>query len=84
LRRVSVHRGRSTVITATLTQGGKRVRGKTVRLGGPGFSRRAKTNSRGRVSFTVRPSRNGKATVSSPLCGGTLRVSAVVRVERDR
>jgi hypothetical protein len=60
------------------------VRGKTVRLRGPGFSRRAKTDSRGRAAFTVRASRNGRATVSSPLCGGTLRVRTVLRAERDR
>ena len=85
-RHVSVHRDRSTVITVTLTKGGKRVRGRTVRLSGPGFSRSKKTSSKGRASFTVRPSRNGKATVSSPFCGGKLAVKATAGrgEQRDR
>jgi hypothetical protein len=86
-RRLAVHRGRSMVIAATLTKAGKGVRGKTVRLTGPGFSRSKKTGSGGRVSFTVRVSRNGRATVSSSFCGGklALKVSASAQGEhRDR
>jgi hypothetical protein len=86
-RRLGVHRGRSTVIAATLTKAGNGVRGKTVRLTGPGFTRSKKTGSGGRVSFTVRASRNGKATVSSSFCGGKLAVKAFASAQgehRDR
>jgi hypothetical protein len=72
-----VHEERKTVLRVTLTKGGNRVRGKTVRLSGPGFSRRATTDSHGRVTFKVWPSRDGKATVSSPFCGGKLAVKLV-------
>jgi hypothetical protein len=71
---VSLHRGRATVVRVTLTKGGKRVRGKTVRVSGPGFSRHRKTNSKGQASFTVRATKTGRATVSSPFCGGKLAV----------
>jgi hypothetical protein len=76
-RKVSVHEERKTVLRVTLTKGGNRVRGKTVRLSGPGFSRRATTDSHGRVTFKVWPSRDGKATVSSPFCGGKLAVKVI-------
>jgi putative CocE/NonD family hydrolase len=75
-RRVGVRRGGTTVIRARLTNGGRRVRGATVRLRGPGFSRRARTNSRGRVRFRVRARRSGRARVSTSYCGGRLRVVA--------
>src|SRR3954452_18177122 len=51
--RVSVHRGVSTVIRVTVKSQGKRVRGGTVHLRGPGFDRTRKTNSKGHASFTV-------------------------------
>jgi hypothetical protein len=70
-----VHRGRETVVHVTLTQQGKRIAGRTIRLKGPGFDRKKKTNSRGRVSFTVRPSKNGVAEVSSAFCGDSLAIS---------
>ncbi|MEA2403485.1 MAG: uncharacterized protein QOE08_132 [Thermoleophilaceae bacterium] len=75
-RRTSVRRGRTTVITAKLTKGRKRVRGALVRLRGPGFSRRARTSRRGVVAFRVRPRRSGRASVSTSYCGGKLAVSA--------
>jgi hypothetical protein len=59
-----------------VTKGRRRVRGATVRLRGPGFSRRARTNSHGQVVFKVRAQRNGRATVSTLLCGARLRASA--------
>jgi hypothetical protein len=72
--RVKVHRDKQTTVRVTLTQNGKRIAGRTVRLKGPGFDKRKKTNARGRVSFTVRPSRNGTATVSSAFCGDRLAI----------
>jgi hypothetical protein len=86
-RHVSLHHGRTTVIRVTLTKGRKRVRGKTIRVRGPGFSRRSKTNSKGQASFTVRAKKNGRATVSSPFCGGKLTVKASADAQgesRDR
>jgi hypothetical protein len=73
---VRVHRAQLTRVKATLTRGGRRVKGATVRLRGPGFNRHAKTSASGRVLFKVRPRRSGRATVSSGGCGGKLRVSA--------
>ena len=75
-RRVSVKRGVRTAVRVRLTRRGRLVRGALVRLRGPGFSRRARTNRRGRVLFHVRARRTGRATVSSPACGGRLRVRA--------
>jgi hypothetical protein len=80
-RHVKVRRAQRTLVRARLTRGGRAVRRTTVRLRGPGFSRRARTNSRGRVAFKVRARRNGRAAVSSGLCGGVLRVTAS-RVKR--
>jgi hypothetical protein len=71
---VKVYRAKQTIVHVTLTQNGKRVRGRTIRFKGPGFSVRKKTNSRGRVTFTVQPSRNGTATVSSAFCGDQLAI----------
>jgi hypothetical protein len=75
-RHLSVTGGATTLVRARLSRSGQRVRGATVRLRGPGFSRSAKTNSRGLVVFKVRARRSARATVSSPVCGGKLRVSA--------
>jgi hypothetical protein len=75
-RHVTVHRSRTTLVHVRVTKSGKRVRGAVVRLKGPGFSRRAKTGSGGRVTFRVRARRSGRATASSPVCGGQLHVSA--------
>jgi hypothetical protein len=72
--RVTVHRDRRTVVRVTLTQRGKRIAGRTISLKGPGFNRRMKTDSHGRASFTVRPSRNGQASVSSAFCGDKLSI----------
>jgi hypothetical protein len=77
-RHLRVRRGQKTRIRVTLTKGGKRVRGSTVRLRVPGVKRRARTNSRGQAVFRVRPRRSGRATVSSTLCGGKLRVRSAL------
>jgi hypothetical protein len=82
-RQVKVRRAVTTRVSARLTKGGKSVRGKTIRLRGPGFDRRKKTGAGGRVSFKVRASRSGRATASSSFCGGKLRVTAT-RVKRRR
>jgi hypothetical protein len=74
-RRVAVRRGRATVIVARLTDRRRHVRGATVRVRGPGFDRRAKTNARGAVRLRLRARRSGRATVSTRYCGGRLRVS---------
>src|SRR4051812_18505254 len=50
-RRVKVHRRAATIVRAKLTKSGKAVRRATVRLKGPGFDRRAKTNSKGKAAF---------------------------------
>lgn len=75
-RHATVRRGRLTDVSAQLSRDGRRVRGAVVRLRGPGLRRQATTDSRGRVTFRVRPRRDGRATVSTALCRGTLRVSA--------
>jgi hypothetical protein len=76
-RHVRLHRGVKTAVRATLTVNGRRVRGRTVVLRGPGLRRGGKTDRRGHVRFAVRPRRSGRATVSAPACGGRLTVSAV-------
>ncbi len=81
-RHVRVRRARQTVLHVRLTGHGKRVRGAVVRVRGPGFHRRARTDRHGRISFRVRARRNGHATVSSPYCGGRLRVKAT-RLRRN-
>jgi hypothetical protein len=81
-QRVSVHRGVSTVIRVTVKSLGKRVRGRTVHIRGPGFDRNRKTNSKGQASFTVRSKRNGHADVSTKFCGDKLTISART-VKRD-
>src|SRR4051812_16204324 len=73
-RGVAIRRGRA-VVRATLTQGGRHVKGTAVSLRGPGFSRRATTGARGRVAIRVRARRRGKVVAAAPLCGGRLRVS---------
>ena len=75
-RHARVRRGRATIVRALLTRRGRRVRGAVVRVRGPGFKRSAKTGRRGRVKFRVRARRNGRATVSTGVCGGKLRVRA--------
>lgn len=83
-RRVRVRPHATTLIRVRLTKGRKRVRGATVRVRGPGFARRARTNARGVVRFRVRARRRGRATVSSAYCGGRLRVSAARLPPRPR
>ena len=82
-RRVKVRQAVTTRVSVRLTRKGKGVRGKTVRLRGPGFSRHKETGPGGKVSFRVKPSKSGRATASSSYCGGKLRVSAS-RVKRRR
>ena len=66
----------TTRVSIRLMKGGKGVRGKSVRLRGPGFDRHKKTGRGGKVSFKVKPSKSGRATASTSYCGGKLRVSA--------
>jgi putative CocE/NonD family hydrolase len=73
-RRVRVRGGRPKLIRATVTKGNRRVRGALVKVRAPGVRKQARTNRRGKVRFRVRAARNGHATVSTPLCGGKLRV----------
>jgi hypothetical protein len=75
-RHRSVRRGARYSLRATLTSAGERVVGATVRLRAPGVTRQATTDSRGRVTFKVRPRRKGHATVSTTACGGRLALSA--------
>jgi hypothetical protein len=82
-RRVAVRRAVRTRVTVRLTKSGKGVRGKSIRLRGPGFDRRKKTGSGGGVTFRVKASKSGRATASTSYCGGKLRVSAA-RVRHRR
>jgi hypothetical protein len=76
-RHLRVRKQKAKTIRVRLVRSnGRAVRGATVRLRGPGFSRHAKTSSRGRAVFTVVPRRSGRVTVSSSYCGGRLRVAA--------
>jgi hypothetical protein len=82
-RHVALGRGRA-VVRVTLSAAGERLRSALVRLRGPGFSRRAKTNRRGRVAFTVRSSRRGRATVRTPVCGARMRITVQEAVAQHR
>jgi hypothetical protein len=73
---VKVRRAVTTRVSVRLTKGGKGVRGKSVRLRGPGFDRRRKTGAGGKVTFKVKASKSGRATASTSYCGGKLKVSA--------
>src|SRR4051812_2706874 len=75
-KRVRMRKRVKTTLRVKLTASRHSVRGATVRVKGPGFSRRAKTNRRGRVTFKVRAKRRGRATVSTGYCGGRLSVKA--------
>src|SRR3954469_13869234 len=75
-RHRTVRRGARYRIQATLTSAGKRVRGATVKLRAPGVTRTGRTDPKGRATFTVRPKREGLATVSTAVCGARLSVSA--------
>ncbi len=75
-RHLRVRKHKAKTIRIRLMRGRHTVRGATVRLRGPGFSKHAKTSRRGRVVFTVRPRRSGRATVSSSYCGGRLHLAA--------
>jgi hypothetical protein len=81
-RSVRVRRGVKTLVRTRLTKSGQGVRGKTVRLRGPGFDRRRKTGAGGRVSFKVNARRAGLAKASTSFCDGKLRVTAT-RVRRN-
>jgi uncharacterized repeat protein (TIGR01451 family) len=45
-----------------------KLKGAVVRISGPGFSRRGTTNSKGVVTFKVRPTKKGTLTISSDRC----------------
>jgi hypothetical protein len=75
-RQVKVARDVTTRVSVRLTHGGKGVRGKTVRLRGPGFDRHRKTGAGGKVTFKVKASKSGRATASTSYCGGKLRLKA--------
>jgi hypothetical protein len=75
-QQVTVRRGLRIRVSVRLTKGGKGVRGKGVRLRGPGFDQHKKTGAGGRVSFKVKPSKSGRATATTSFCGGKLRVTA--------
>ena len=81
-RHVRLRRRVKTDVRVTLTRGHRRVRGATVRLRAPGFSRRARTNRRGLALFKVRARRRGRATVSTTYCGGKLRIKATRATRR--
>jgi hypothetical protein len=83
-RHVRVGGGRTTSIKVRLTKAGRSARGAVVTVTGPGFHRRGKTDSSGRVVFRVKPKRSGRATVSSKLCGGKLTVHASAAKKRRR
>jgi hypothetical protein len=75
-QQVKVRRAVTTRVSVRLAKGGRGVRGKSVRLRGPGFDRRKKTSAGGRVSFKVKPSKSGPAIASTSYCGGKLSVKA--------
>src|SRR3954462_331244 len=91
-RQVRVRGGVRVAVRVRLTRGGRRVAGAVVRVRGPGFAQRARTDGRGRVVFRVRAGggvvfrvragRGGRATVSSPVCGARLRVRAARAIRR--
>jgi hypothetical protein len=75
-KRVALRKARRTVVRARLTKSGRAVRGAVVRLRGAGVSRKAKTSAAGRVTFSVKPRRSGRATVSTTARCGRLKVTA--------
>jgi hypothetical protein len=83
-QQVKVRRAVTTKVSARLTKVGKGVRGKTVRLRGPGFDRHRKTGAGGKVTFKVKASKSGRATASTSYCGGKLRVTATRVKKRHR
>jgi hypothetical protein len=74
-RRVRVRAG-SGVIRVILRRGGRPVRGGTVAVRGPGFSRAARTNRRGRALVRFHARRTGVARVTSTACAKRLRATA--------
>ncbi len=77
-RRVRVRPGGG-VISVALRRGGRPVRGGTVEVRGPGFSRAARTNRRGRALVSFEARRSGLARVTSTACATRLRATASPR-----
>ena len=75
-RRLRVSGGR-VVIRVALRRGRRPARGQSVTVVGPGFTRSARTNRRGRARFRVRARRTGIATVSTVACASRLRAQLV-------
>jgi Fibronectin type III-like domain len=75
-RRLRVRPGQN-LIRVSLRRGRRAARGQSVTVKGPGFTRSARTNRRGRIRFRVRARRAGVARVSTVACASRLRARVV-------
>jgi hypothetical protein len=70
---LSVRAKELTTVKVTVTTG--TIAGASIKLTGPGISRSGKTNSKGTVTFHVRPTKKGTLTIKSDSCLDAQRVS---------
>lgn len=73
-QRLSVRAGEVTVVRVRVREGDTRVTGALVRISGPGFAKRARTNAGGSAVIRVRPKRSGTLVIQSDRCLGADRV----------
>jgi hypothetical protein len=70
---LSVRAKELTTVKVSVTAG--TIAGASIKLTGPGISRTGKTNSKGTVTFKVRPTKKGTLTIKSGSCLDAQRVS---------
>jgi hypothetical protein len=70
---LSVRAKELTTVKVSVTAG--TIHGASIKLTGPGISRTGKTNSKGTVTFRVRPTKKGTLTIKSDSCLDAQRVS---------
>jgi hypothetical protein len=75
VRRVRLTIRRRSTVSVTVRTSGTAVRNALVRLSGAGVNTTKRTGARGRVTFSVRPSRRGTLLVETNVCGGADRLA---------
>ena len=72
-----VRAGQTNTIVVRVRVGGKNIEGAKVKLTAPGITRVKQTNSRGVVTFRVKPRKAGKLYVQSDQCSGADRAAVL-------
>ena len=77
-----VRAGQINTIVVRVREGGENIQGAKVRVTAPGVKMTKETNSRGEVTFRLKPSSKGRMYVQSDYCVGADR-SAVLAAKRS-